>query len=176
MDIKKEVLIEKKLLLENVRSAILSTIDKNNNPNVSYAPIGIDDENNFYIYISELSKHTNNLLLNSKVSLMFIEDESRSTNIFARKRLTVNVSVDLIERGTVDWYEKINNLDERFSETMKFLKDMSDFHLFQLSPIDALIVYGFGKAFHLDGENLDNIIHLNEKGHVKTLKKEEINN
>tara|TARA_Y100000590_G_scaffold230730_1_gene260051 strand:- start:2415 stop:2930 length:516 start_codon:yes stop_codon:yes gene_type:complete len=169
MNLEKEASIEKNILFENTKSAILSTVDKNGNPNASYAPIGIDEENNMYIYISELSKHTDNLMSNQKISVMFIEDESKSTNIFARKRLTINVNADLIERGTVDWYEKITYLDNRFGDAMKYLKEMSDFHLFQLEPTDALLVYGFGKAFRFSGKKLEKFKHLNDVGHKKEL-------
>ena len=167
MNIENEVKIEKNLLLENVNTAILSTVDDIGQPNASYAPIGIDSENNMYIYISDLSKHTKNIISTNKVSVMLIEDESKSSNVFARKRLTINVKSILIDRGTVDWYEKITYLDVRFSDSMKFLKEMSDFHLIQLVPEDALLVYGFGKAFRLTGNKLENIVHLNDKGHKK---------
>ena len=167
MDIENEAKIEKNLLLENVNTAILSTVDENGEPNASYVPIGIDSENNMYIYISDLSKHTNNIISTNKVSVMLIEDESKSSNVFARKRLTINVKSILIDRGTVDWYEKITYLDVRFSDSMKFLKEMSDFHLIQLVPEDALLVYGFGKAFRLTGNKLENFVHLNDQGHKK---------
>tara|TARA_Y100001968_G_C19118456_1_gene600767 strand:+ start:65 stop:583 length:519 start_codon:yes stop_codon:yes gene_type:complete len=167
LNIKKEVMIEKNILLENIKTVILSTVDDKGMPNASYAPFGIDDQYNMYIYVSELSKHTTNLIKTNMVSVMLIEDESKSTNIFARKRITINVKAKLIDRRTIDWYEKITNLDKRFGESMKYIKEMSDFHLFQLIPVDALLVYGFAKAYRLAGKNLDEIIHLNEKGHTK---------
>tara|TARA_B100001029_G_C15014329_1_gene426309 strand:- start:142 stop:690 length:549 start_codon:yes stop_codon:yes gene_type:complete len=178
MDLEKEAIIEKNILFEKVKTAILSTVDEKGNPNASYCPIGIDNNNNIYIYISELSKHTSNLLSNKKISVMLIEDESNSTNIFARKRLTIDVEVIKIDRGTVDWFDKITYLDTRYGESMKYLKDMIDFHLFQLIPKQALLVYGFGKAFKLYGPQLESFKHLNEKGHKKSLKKlsnEELN-
>ena len=168
MNIEKEARIEKNILLKKARSAVLSTIDNNGIPNASYAPIAIDIEKNIYMFLSELAKHTANLKSNKKVSLMLIEDEGYSTNIFARKRLTINAEVEIINRGTSDWYEKIIYLDDKYGENMKFLKKMSDFHLFQLTPIDALLVFGFGKAFKFYGEGLEKIKHLNESGHKST--------
>ena len=120
-----------------------------------------------YIYISDLSRHTKNLIDTCKVSIMFIEDESMADNIFARKRLTINVDAELIERKTEKWYEKINFLEDNFGETIKYLKEMNDFHLFRLIPKDALLVYGFGKAFRFTGKKLNQLKHLNDEGHKR---------
>ena len=169
MNIEKEATIEKNILFEKVSTAILSTISADGEPNASYAPLAIDNENNIYTYLSELSQHTKNLFNNQKVSLMLIEDESKSTNIFARKRLTIDVDVELIDRGTIDWYEKITYLETKFGESMKYLKEMTDFHLFQFKPKNALLVYGFGKAFRFTGSGLDQLQHLNDQGHKKEL-------
>ena len=176
MNIEKEAIIEKNLILEKINSAILSTVDLKGNPNASYAPIALDSENNIYVYLSDLSKHTKNLINTRKVSVMLIEDESKAINIFARKRLTINANVELIERGTIDWYEKITFLDNRFGESMKYLKEMMDFNLFQLTPKEALLVYGFGKAFQFYGNQLQNFKHLNEKNHKMKLKNKTNNN
>ena len=77
---------EKDLLLSQMNTIILSTIDKHGLPNASYAPSIVDDDKStFFIYISKLSKHTRNLLHNNKVSLMIIEDESKSEKIFGSR-------------------------------------------------------------------------------------------
>ena len=128
MKFKKEAEMEKNLLIKNIHSAVLSTSNLSNENNVSYAPIAVDKKNNFYIYVSELAKHTKNLLSNPNLSFMLIEDESNSTNIFARKRFTVNGEVEVIERDTDYWYSGINVMQMRFREQMKFLIEMRDFH------------------------------------------------
>ena len=160
-----EVLKEKESLINSMNSLILGTISNKNKPNSSYAPFGIDENNNFYIFISELSKHTKNMISNPSVSLMIIEDESKSQTIFARKRLTITGIASKIDRNSQDWNQKINILENKFDETFTFLKNMEDFHLFKISPSSGLLVYGFGKAFNLEGPELVNIVHLNEKGH-----------
>lgn len=160
-----EVLKEKNDLLENAQTTILATVDKNGNPNSSYAPVFIDQNLNLYIYISELSQHTKNLLENSLVSLMIIEDESKSKSIFARKRLSLNGECKPIKRDTKLWNDKVELMEQRFDETFTYLKQMKDFHLFRINPVSGLLVYGFGKAFNLTGEKLDTIVHLNESGH-----------
>jgi hypothetical protein len=163
---KKEAEIEKNLLIKNIHSAILSTSNKENINNASYAPIGVDKNNNFYIYVSELAKHTQNILENPSLSLMLIEDESNATNIFARKRLTINGDVSVLEREADDWYAGIQIMQLRFRDHMKFLLDMTDFHLIKIVPKDALLVYGFAKAFRFEGQKLSLVNHMNDKGHT----------
>ena len=166
MKFKKEAEIEKNLLIKNIHSAILSTSNNDSINNASYAPIGVDKKNNFYIYVSELAKHTQNLLENPSLSFMLIEDESKSTNIFARKRLTINGEAIDLERESEDWYTGIQIMQLRFREHMKFLLDMTDFHLIKIIPKDALLVYGFAKAFRFKGQELSLINHMNDKGHT----------
>ena len=74
-------------MVANMNTIILSTIDNNGNPNSSYAPCLVDDDVNLYIYISKLSKHTQNLLDNNRVSAMIIEDESISENLCKQLKL-----------------------------------------------------------------------------------------
>ena len=160
-----EVLKAKDSLLENCKTSVLATVNESGIPNSSYAPIAIDEDGYIYIYISELSKHTSNLLSNSKISMMFIEDESKSENIFARKRITIDGDCIKIRRRSDLWSEKIKLMENTFDETFTFLKKMEDFHLFQIKPISGLLVYGFAKAYSLKGKKLSEVHHMNEQGH-----------
>ena len=50
MSIEIEAISEKKLLLDNLDTVILSTIDESGMPNSSYAPIALDENGYIYIY------------------------------------------------------------------------------------------------------------------------------
>ena len=117
------------------------------------------------IFYIQFSKHTKNIMLNPDVSLMIIEDESKSQTIFARKRLTITGKASIINRNEKDWNQKIKILENKFDDTFTYLKKMDDFHLFKITPISGLLVFGFAKAFNLEGPELVNVVHLNEKGH-----------
>tara|TARA_B100001996_G_scaffold292219_1_gene232430 strand:- start:134 stop:646 length:513 start_codon:yes stop_codon:yes gene_type:complete len=158
---------EKEKIISEMNTMILSTTDSKGIPNASYAPTTIDESGNFYIYISELSKHTQNLLNSNNASLMIIEDESKSDNLFARRRFTMNSNSKEVVRDSNEWNEKIQLLENKFKEQIGFLKNMTDFHLFKLTPIDGLLVHGFGRAFRFVGEGLNQIKHLNDKGHTE---------
>lgn len=158
---------KKDKIISEMNTIILSTISKNDNPNSSYAPSVVDSKGNFYIYISSLSKHTSNLISNSKLSIMIIEDESKSENIFGRKRFTMDAIASKIDRDSDTWCDIINLMENKFGETIKVLKDMTDFHMFKLAPKKGLLVHGFARAFHFSGERLADVRYLNEKGHTQ---------
>ncbi|WP_174525200.1 pyridoxamine 5'-phosphate oxidase family protein, partial [Chryseobacterium cucumeris] len=91
-----------KELIESTKSVILATVDAEGNPNSSYAPF-VQVENTFYILVSFMAKHTKNLSEGRKTSVMFIEDESATKQIYARERLTLEASTSQIERDSETW-------------------------------------------------------------------------
>ena len=74
-DLNQEAMKQKNELLSKMSSIILGTVSKEGLPNSSYAPSVVDSDGSMYIYISDLSKHTSNLIEVSQVSIMIIEDE-----------------------------------------------------------------------------------------------------
>ena len=166
-----EILIEaqkqKDNLISNMKTIIMATTDKNDLPNSSYAPSYVDKNNHFYIFVSLLSKHTKNLISNKNVSFMIIQDESKTDNIFSRKRLTIDATAELVNRNSKDWMKIMEKMENKFGETLSYLKNLADFNLFKLTPQKGLLVHGFARAFTFSGENLDKINYLNEIGHSK---------
>lgn len=141
----------------------LATVDAQGKPNVSYAPFVLLADG-YYILISQLARHARNLLENPQVSLMMIEDEGASKTIFARKRLTFEANVSVVERGTETWQHAVNGLKSRFGEIVEGLSGLGDFVLFRLEPTQGLFVKGFGQAFQVSGDDLVDFVHLQE-GH-----------
>ncbi|MEM7251256.1 MAG: pyridoxamine 5'-phosphate oxidase family protein [Pseudomonadota bacterium] len=151
--------------LAEFRSAVLSTVDENGEPEASYAPFVRLDDNAFYVYISDLSKHTRNLRETPKASVFLVEDESTAAQIFARKRLTFSCTATMIERETPDWTRVLNQFDEKFGEVMEVLRPMQDFRLYRLAPQGGIFVKGFAQAYRITGPSLDEISHINDVGH-----------
>ena len=106
----KEATVEKNQLLEKMQTIMLSTTDSKGIPHSSYAP-SVMHGGSFYIFISELSKHTKNLTDQPSNSFMVIEDEKDAANIFARKRLTFKSKARTVERGNSEWDSKIKLLE-----------------------------------------------------------------
>ena len=146
--IKNNLVTEVKILLESKNTLQLATVDENGKPNASYAPF-VSCDDGYYILISEMARHAQNILINPTVSLMIIEDESQADCLHSRKRLTLDATAILISTETDRWSEATKVMIEKLGETVKTLVQLSDFHLIHLQPEQGLYVKGFGKAHHV---------------------------
>lgn len=154
-------------LLESLRCCQLATASANEDPLASYAPVYVDSERRFHVYVSAMAKHYANLRKRSKVSLMMIEDEHGCESIFARKRLTVDCQATLMKRESEDWNRIMDEMGKRLGDTLTYLRELKDFDLFRLTPLEGRLVLGFGKAYRVFGERLHEISYLNAGGHKK---------
>ncbi len=147
------------------RTLQLATVDAEARPNVSYAPY-VQNQEGYFVLISKIARHARNLLENPNVSLMMIEDEGSSKQLFARKRLTFDAVANVVERDTEMWHQVVGQMKERFGEIIDGLSQLEDFVLFNLKPESGLFVKGFGQAYQVSGDDLVDFVHLQE-GHKK---------
>ncbi len=147
------------------RTLQLATVDAEGRPNVSYAPY-VQNQGGYFVLISKIARHARNLLENPNVSLMMIEDEESSKQLFARKRLTFDAVANVVERDTEMWQQVVGQMKERFGEIIDGLSQLEDFVLFNLKPESGLFVKGFGQAYQVSGDDLVDFVHLQE-GHKK---------
>ncbi|RZV18113.1 heme utilization protein HutZ [Vibrio alginolyticus] len=147
------------------RTLQLATVDAEGRPNVSYAPY-VQNQEGYFVLISKIARHARNLLENPNVSLMMIEDEESSKQLFARKRLTFDAVANVVERDTEMWQQVVGQMKERFGEIIDGLSQLEDFILFNLKPESGLFVKGFGQAYQVSGDDLVDFVHLQE-GHKK---------
>ncbi|MGE9294431.1 MAG: HugZ family protein, partial [Puniceicoccales bacterium] len=115
-------------ILNSFQSIQLATVSTVCEPTASYSPSVIDDEGNFYIYVSEIADHTPNLLANGQASILIIEDEGTAGQIFARKRLGFKALAKEVDRGSEAWESILDKFVAKFGRVMEHLKTMEDFH------------------------------------------------
>lgn len=147
------------------RTIQLATVDAEGRPNVSYAPY-VQNQEGYFVLISQIARHARNLLENPNVSLMMIEDEDSSKQLFARKRLTFDAVATVVERDTEMWRQVVGQMKDRFGEIIDGLSQLEDFVLFNLKAEQGLFVKGFGQAYQVSGDDLVDFVHLQE-GHKK---------
>ncbi|MFV8457986.1 heme utilization protein HutZ [Vibrio owensii] len=147
------------------RTIQLATVDAEGRPNVSYAPY-VQNQEGYFVLISQIARHARNLLENPNVSLMMIEDEDSSKQLFARKRLTFDAVATVVERDTEMWQQVVGQMKDRFGEIIDGLSQLEDFVLFNLKADQGLFVKGFGQAYQVSGDDLVDFVHLQE-GHKK---------
>ncbi|MDP9960504.1 pyridoxamine 5'-phosphate oxidase family protein [Chryseobacterium lathyri] len=152
-----------KELIERAKSLILATVDAEGTPNSSYAPF-VQVGNTLYILVSFMARHTKNLADGRKTSVMFIEDESATKQIYARERLTIEAATSQIERDSETWNTVVAKLKENHGKVVDVIAEMKDFILIALQPVKGSYVNGFGSAYFVD-ENLEIIEHRNDVNH-----------
>ncbi|MFP8894472.1 MULTISPECIES: pyridoxamine 5'-phosphate oxidase family protein [Chryseobacterium] len=150
-------------LINASKSVILATVDAEGNPNSSYAPF-VQVDQTFYILVSFMAKHTKNLADGRKTSIMFIEDESATKQIYARERLTIEAATSQIERDSEVWNAVVGKLRETHGKVVEVISEMGDFILIALQPVKGSYVNGFGSAYFVNSK-LEIIEHRNDVNH-----------
>lgn len=148
-------------LKQQQQSLQLSTLTAEGKANASYAPFVMDDDGNFYIFVSGLASHTQDLLANPDVSLLLMQDESETRQIFARRRAGFQCQASVVGRDDAEYVLMLDKLEDRFGNIVQMLRGLADFVLFRLRPYQGQFVMGFGKAYELGGDNLQELKHIN---------------
>ena len=97
------IVVEAGEFLAGFRTLLMATVSVDGVPDASYAPFVRIDDNAFYVNLSELSTHTGNLLATPRASVMFLQAEDDSKQLFARKRLSFDSDAGLVERDSTRW-------------------------------------------------------------------------
>lgn len=141
-------------LLEKARTLQLATLDALGEPSISYAPFVQDDAGNFYIFVSGLASHTQEILNHPQVAVLVIADEQEARQIFARTRATYRCAAEVVAREEAIYPLILEAMEGRFGNVVGLLRGLGDFVLFRLKPQSGRFVMGFGQAFVLAGEGL----------------------
>ena len=152
-------------LLEPFQTVTLGTLGRNGYPFRSYAPFYYDGEM-IYIFISNMATHAQNVQTNPKASAFFIEDESITNNMFKRKRISLQCDVTRIERDTSQFEVIMPQFIDKQGSTLQMLIGMADFNLYVLKPIYGEATFGFGEAYNIGGENMNQLVpRTTDSGH-----------
>jgi len=156
----KKIQQEFQTLRESLKTAQLATTDASGNPEASYAPY-IWIEQACYLYLSLLARHTTNLLTNPAISLLFIEAEEKTRNLFARRRIILQGKVEIIARELPQFAIVMTEFKSRFGDFINVVEPLQDFNLFRVNPKSGRFIRGFAQAFELTGPGLSEIKHIN---------------
>lgn len=147
-------------LRDHANSAQLATLGSDHTPESSYAPCVLY-EGSYYLFLSRLASHTNNLMRNPEIGLMLLEEEAEAANPFARKRINLQGRAQLISRDNARFRIVLDLFHHRFGKVMEIIEPLPDFQLFCVHPKTGRFVRGFGQAYELEGDKLDRLTHVN---------------
>ena len=115
-------------------SLLMATVSDAGIPNASYAAY-IKIQGDYYVFISELAIHTENIIKTRQVSALFIENEEQARHLFARQRVTQLCDANEVERGDDNYQYIMRLFSQKFGKFMQLLEAKRDFHLFCLHPL-----------------------------------------
>ena len=136
-------------LITAQRCLLLATSNCDSEAEISYAPY-VRIEHVFYIFVSELARHTGNMLRSRRASVMFIQPEAESANLFARRRLIFTCKVAEIRADDARYSPTLDAMQLACGDVVGLLSTLTDFHLLALSPQEGQYVAGFGKAYTIN--------------------------
>lgn len=137
---------------QQFNSVMLATVNAEGFADASYAPT-LQLNGRFYIYISALAAHTQNVLHKPAASLLFIEPETPA-NLFRRQRSMIRCRAEPIARETQAWAQLMDRFEQVLGKMMRTLRELTDFHLIELTPTQATYVRGFAQTYHFSEEEL----------------------
>lgn len=146
----------------SLKTVQLATIGADANPEASYAPY-VWIEKYYYLYLSVLARHTRNLIANPAISLLLIEAEEKSNNLFARQRIILQGKVIRIGRDTDQFQLVMAGFKSQFGGFIDVIEPLQDFHLFQIKPQSGRFIRGFAQAYDLVGAELDELKHIDTR-------------
>jgi putative heme iron utilization protein len=153
---------EFKALRDHAASALLATVADDRSPAASYAPLAWLD-GDCYLFLSELAPHTRNLKRCPRISLMLIEAEGEAANPFARRRISFDGNVIVVARDDLLFDRVLAEFHRRFGKVMTLIEPLPDFSLFRVCLQAGRFVRGFGQAYDLAGECLDELVPVDPR-------------
>lgn len=135
------------------KTLMMATQTEDAAPHISYSPYALI-EGKYYVFLSALAEHTRHLTERPQASVMLIEDEQDTRNLYARTRLSWVAQARVIARQTPLFDAAIGQLKTRTGQTIDLLVSLNDFDLFELAPVHGRLVLGFGQAYQIKPEDL----------------------
>jgi heme oxygenase (biliverdin-IX-beta and delta-forming) len=137
-------------LITSQQTLLLSTVSTAGSPCISYAPYIQDEQGIYYVYISDLAAHTQNLLNNRQASILFIRPEAESSNLFARERAAFSCTASVIAKNEENYTKQLQAMQDKFGSIIEVLRSLDDFHLIALTAEAGQYVIGFGRAYSIN--------------------------
>ena len=145
---------------QGVKTIQLATVTADGKPNASYAPFVMDKSGSIYVFLSQLASHTQDLLANPQCSVLMVEDEAKTRQLFARQRISYQCLSEVVTIDEADYDRMLTAMETKIGNVVNLLRSLPDFMLFRLLPYEGRYVQGFGKAYQLGGKGLLNLEHI----------------
>lgn len=146
-------------LIRETRVAALGTLH-DGEPNLAMVAYSFaDDFSAFYIHVSRLGKHTVDMEVDPRVSLLITETDDRRADPQTLARVSMHGIAEMLPRTDSSYAQVKKSYLERFPEAEQ-LFSLGDFNIWKITPRSGRFVAGFGRAFNIVPETLVKISSL----------------
>ncbi len=115
--------------------------------------LAADDFSAFYIHVSRLAWHTQDMLGKPRVSLLIHDADDGRSDPYTLRRVTVRANAGLIANDDAEFGSLKAAWLERFPrQSINF--ELADFNFWRLAPSDARFVAGYGRIMNLSAAEL----------------------
>lgn len=129
--------------------AALGTLHRGE-PFVSMVPVvPAKDGSGFFIHVSRLAQHTQDLMVDGRISLMFMRPLDEGQDPLALPRLTLQGEAEAIPTDSGAHRLAAEVYLARFPQA-EITLGLGDFSFFRIRPAAGRLVSGFGRALSLD--------------------------
>ena len=137
-----------KQLISDQHVAALGSL-RSGAPEVSMVVFAVaNDYSSFYLHLSKLAHHTQNLKHDPRVSLMIAETVDGSRNPQSLARVSIQGEARFIERGSPG-YDRIRTAYLAKFPQSEMMFGLGDFGLYAIEPTSARFVAGFAQTYNL---------------------------
>jgi putative heme iron utilization protein len=139
-------------LIRSQRVGALGTL-RNGAPHVSMVVCAVAaDFSAFWVHLSRLAFHTQNILQDTRVGLMIAEPDDGSRDPQTLARISIQCEARPLAKESQEFGEARSLYLARFPEAIGNF-ELGDFDLFRIEPQSARFVAGFGRIFNLGPAN-----------------------
>ena len=140
-------------LVREQRVASLGTL-RDGAPQVTLVSIAeAFDFSAFYLHLSRLAFHTQNLLRNPRASLLIVEPDLAKADPQTLARISILGNTEQVDQGDADYDSaKTTYLKKHPRSALQF--QLGDFRLYRIVPVRMRYVAGFGRIYDLSPEDL----------------------
>lgn len=133
-------------ILSSTKTLSLATLNTAREAELSLLPFYYDEQC-FWVFVSQLSAHTQHLIDHPNCSVLIYDNEVSPKNSFAVERLTLNCTAVLVDENKD---HVLDLMTEKLGETITLLRQLGDFYLFALHPKGGRFIAGFGQAYDVE--------------------------
>jgi putative heme iron utilization protein len=135
-------------LVRSQRVASLGTL-RDGAPGVAMVLYAVTpDLSVFYLHLSRLAHHTQNIKHDHRVALMIAEQDRGAIDPQSLRRVTIQSTAMMLDHESSAHEDAAKLYLSRFPEAqMSF--SLGDFNLYRIEPVTARFIAGFGQIFNL---------------------------